>query len=87
MCASALQADRIINTKISRITKNRIHRFAIYELDVPVRSSTELRLARFNNLRTRMPNQSSTWFNQELCLEIAGNAYSDEHPITHLGDV
>jgi hypothetical protein len=51
------------------------------------RSSTELKLARFNNSRTRMLNQSSPWFNRELCLEIAGNAYSDEHPITHLGDM
>jgi hypothetical protein len=51
------------------------------------RSSTELKLARFNNLRTTMLNQSSTWFSQELYSEIAGNTYSDEHPITHLGDV
>jgi hypothetical protein len=43
--------------------------------------------ARFNNLRTRMLNRSSTWFSQQLRLEFAGNAYSDEHPITYLGDV
>ncbi len=37
--------------------------------------------------RNEMLDQSFARFNQELCLEIAGNAYFDEHPITHLGDV
>ncbi len=37
--------------------------------------------------RNEMLDQSFARFNQELCLAIAGNAYFDEHPITHLGDV
>jgi hypothetical protein len=34
------------------------------------KSSTEVKLARFNNRRTKMLNQISTWFNHDVCLGV-----------------